>query len=102
MAKPTGKLPQNPYQHIDFTAYIRMGRGSNGLNQTSLNPPTHTGWNSGSLNRRRNQYRETKVNVRVGPFDLAVTGDYLSLPSDNLNIQYYGFGGYSSLRVLEN
>ena len=93
--KPTrGKLPQNPYQHIDFTAYtLEWGEVQLGLNQTSIGilPRTQVGTQV-LLNVVGVNNVNAKVNLlRVGPFDLAVTGDYLSLPSDNLNIQYYRF-----------
>ena len=104
--KPTrGKLPQNPYQHVDFTAYtLEWGEIQLGLNQTSIGilPRTQVGTQV-LLNAVGIYNANAKINLlRVGPFDLALTGDYLTLPSDNLQIQYYGIGGYSSLRVLEN
>ena len=52
------------------------------------------------------QNANVKVNaLRLGPVDLAITGDYLNLaPTDDqsLNIQYFGVGGYGSFRILDN
>ena len=107
--EPTrGKLPQNPYQHVDFTAYtLEWGEIQAGLNRSSLGilPRTQLGtqvplWALGIQNAN------LKVNaLRMGPVDLALTGDYLNLsPSDtaSLSIQYYGVGGYGSFRILDN
>lgn len=104
--KPSrGKLPQNPYQHIDFTAYtLEFGEVQLGINRTTVGilPRTQIGtqlplWALGISNVN------AKANIlRLGPFDLAITGNYLNLPSANMTIQYYGFGGYGSLRLMEN
>ena len=104
--KPSrGKLPQNPYQHIDFTAYtLEFGEVQVGLNRTTVGilPRTQLGtqlplWALGISNVN------AKANIlRLGPFDLAITGNYLNLPSANMTIQYYGVGGYGSLRLMEN
>lgn len=107
--EPTrGKLPQNPYQHVDFTAYtLEWGEFQAGLNRSSLGvlPRTQLGtqiplWALGIQNAN------LKVNaLRMGPVDLAITGDYLRLsPVDeaSLSIGYYGIGGYGSFRVLDN
>jgi hypothetical protein len=107
--QPTrGKLPQNPYQHVDFTAYtLEWGELQAGLNRSSLGilPRTQIGtqvplWALGLQNVN------AKVNVlRVGPLDLAITGDYLSLDQaggDGLNIQYYGIGAYTSFRIVDS
>ena len=107
--QPTrGKLPQNPYQHVDFTAYtLEWGELQAGLNRSTIGilPRTQIGtqvplWALGIQNAN------VKVNaLRLGPIDLAVTGDYLNLAptaDQSLNIRYYGVGGYGSFRILDN
>ncbi len=107
--QPTrGKLPQNPYQHVDFTAYtLEWGEIQAGLNRSTIGvlPRTQVGtqiplWGLGIQNAN------AKVNaLRMGPVDLAITGNYMSLSPSNegdLSIQYYGVGGYGSLRLLDN
>ena len=107
--QPTrGKLPQNPYQHVDFTAYtLEWGELQAGLNRSTIGilPRTQIGtqvplWALGVQNAN------LKVNaLRLGPVDLAITGDYLNLAptaDQSLNIQYYGVGGYGSFRILDN
>lgn len=107
--QPTrGKLPQNPYQHIDFTAYtLEWGEVQAGLNRSSVGilPRTQVGtqiplWLLGVQNVN------AKVNaVRLGPVDLALTGNYIKLaptPEQSLSIQYYGVGGYGSFRIVDN
>ena len=104
--KPSrGKLPQNPYQHVDFTAYtLEWGEVQLGLNRSSLGilPRTQIStqvplWALGVNNV------SGKVNLlRAGPFDLAITGNYLSLPSNNFAIQYSGVGAFGSLRLTDN
>ena len=107
-----GKLPQNPYQHTDFTAYtLEWGEIQLGLNQNSIGilPRTQIGTQV-PLNIIGIYNANIKVNaLRSGPFDLALTGDYLTLPSTNdqfdtdyFDIDYYGFGAFGSLRILEN
>ena len=107
--QPTrGKLPQNPYQHVDFTAYtLEWGELQAGLNRSTIGilPRTQVGtqvplWALGIQNAN------LKVNaLRLGPVDLAITGDYLNLApttDQSLNISYYGVGGYGSFRILDN
>jgi hypothetical protein len=100
-----GKLPQNPYQHTDFTAYtLEWGEIQLGLNQNSIGilPRTQIGTQV-PLNIIGIYNANIKVNaLRAGPFDLAITGNYLTLPSEDISVQYYGVGGYGSLRVLDN
>lgn len=107
--QPTrGKLPQNPYQHIDFTAYtLEWGEVQAGLNRSSIGilPRTQIGTQV-PLWLLNIQNVNAKVNLlRLGPIDVALTGNYLSLnpASDGeLSIQYYGVGAYSSFRILDN
>lgn len=107
--QPTrGKLPQNPYQHVDFTAYtLEWGEVQAGLNRSTVGilPRTQVGtqvplWILGVQNVN------VKVNaVRLGPVDLALTGNYIKLaptPEQSLSIQYYGVGGYGSFRIIDN
>ena len=92
--EPTrGKLPQNPYQHVDFTAYtLEWGELQAGLNRSSVGilPRTQVGtqvplWALGIQNAN------LKVNaLRIGPVDLAVTGDYLNLaPLDEESLIFH-------------
>lgn len=107
--QPTrGKLPQNPYQHIDFTAYtLEWGEVQAGLNRSSIGilPRTQIGTQV-PLWLLNIQNANAKVNLlRLGPVDVALTGNYLSLnptSEGELSIQYYGLGGYSSFRILDN
>ena len=107
--EPTrGKLPQNPYQHVDFTAYtLEWGEIQAGLNRSTIGilPRTQIGtqiplWALGIQNVN------AKVNaLRLGPVDLAITGNYLNLAptaDQSLNIRYYAVGGYGSFRILDN
>ena len=79
---------------MDFTAYtLEWGELQAGLNRSTIGilPRTQVGtqvplWALGIQNAN------VKVNaLRLGPIDLAITGDYLNLLTDqSLNIQYYG------------
>ena len=107
--QPTrGKLPQNPYQHIDFTAYtLEWGEVQAGLNRSSIGilPRTQVGTQV-PLWLLNIQNANAKVNLlRLGPVDVALTGNYLSLNPEaegGLSIQYYGVGAHSSFRILDN
>ena len=108
--KPTrGKLPQNPYQHIDFTAYtLEWGEMQLGLNSAiGIAPRTQIG-SQLILNAIGIYNGNAKINlIRLDRLDLAITGTYLTVPGDpdvsgDLSIDYYGAGLYSSLQLLEN
>ena len=97
------RFEQNPYQHVDFTSYtLEWGEVQLGFNSMNVGvlPRTQIGtrpllWATGLQNA------SAKTNVaRVGAWDLAVNGSWLSLPSNEFKITYLGGGISNSLRIL--
>lgn len=98
------KFPQNPYQHVDFTAYsLEWGEALLGLNtlQIGILPRTQIGakpllWLVGLQNA------DAKINaIRLGPVDFAIQGSYLGLASPEFPTSNIGAGATASLQILQ-
>jgi hypothetical protein len=98
------RFEQNPYLHVDFTSYcLEWGEVQVGLNtlKAGVLPRTQIGtsipmWAIGLQNF------DAKVNlVRIGPFDLALEGNGISLPTPDFRMSLVGGGLSTSVRILE-
>jgi len=97
------RLPNNPYQHTDFTAYtlefgeVRLGLASI---RAGVAPRTQVGTVPaalavGALNGH------AKVDLlRVGPVDLAATGAAYSFAHEDFSARNLQAGGVTSVRVM--
>ena len=101
--RPTPKnLPQNPYGHVDFTAYtLEWGEVQVGLSNihAGILPRVQVG-TSPALNAIGLLNGNAKVNLlRLGPVDLAAKGDHFRLPVGEMAGDYTALGGTMSLQI---
>ena len=98
------RFEQNPYLHVDFTAYsLEWGEYQIGLNNVKVGvlPRTQVGtsipmWVLGLKNF------DAKINlVRLGPFDLALDGNWLDMATPDFNMGYISGGLNTSIRITE-
>jgi len=98
------RFEQNPYLHVDFSAYcLEWGEFQLGLStvKAGLLPKTQVGtsiplWAVGLQNV------DAKINLlRYGAFDLALDGNWLSLPTDDFRMSFLGGGLNTSIRIME-
>ena len=98
------RFPQNPYQHVDFTAYsLEWGEALLGLNtlQIGILPRTQIGakpllWLAGIQNV------DAKVNaIRLGPVDIGLQGNYLELASSEFPTSNIGGSAIASVQILQ-
>ena len=99
------RFDQNPYLHVDFTSYcLEWGEFQVGLNtlKAGILPRTQVGtsipmWIIGLQNF------DAKVNLlRIGAFDFAIEGNYLSLPTtSSFRMSLMGGGLSTSVRIIE-
>jgi hypothetical protein len=103
--RPSPKnLPQNPYGHIDFTAYsLEWGEVQVGLANihAGILPRVQVG-TSVPLNAIGVYNGTAKINLlRLGPVDLAARGDHYRYPMGELKGDYTAAGATMSVRVLK-
>lgn len=100
----TKRLPQDPYLHVDFTAYtLEWGEFQTGLNnlQVGVLPRTQVGVRPLMLGLGLpNASLKTNL-ARIKKFDFALTGSFIRLPTDSFNAQYSGAGAMISIRTTE-
>lgn len=96
-------LPQNPYGHVDFTAYaLEWGEVQVGLANihAGILPRVQLG-TSPMLNAIGLYNGTAKVNLlRLGPVDLAARADHYRYPLGDMKGDYTAAGGTLSTRIL--
>jgi len=97
------RLPQNPYGHVDFTAYtLEWGEARLGLAsmQAGVLPRTQVG-TAPALLALGVQNLSAKVNpLRLGPVDLSVDGHHYRLPLGDFTASKSGWGNTLSVQVV--
>ena len=100
----TKRLPQDPYLHVDFTAYtLEWGEFQTGINnlQIGILPRTQVGVRPLMLGLGLPN-ASLKANIaRFKAFDFAVTGSFISLPTESFSAQYQGAGAMFSVRAAD-
>lgn len=95
-------LPQNPYGHVDFTAYtLEWGEVQVGLANihAGLLPRVQVG-TSPLLNTIGLYNANAKINLmRLGRVDLAARGDHFRYPVGEMKGDYTALGGTMSLQI---
>jgi hypothetical protein len=102
--RPSPKnLPQNPYGHVDFTAYsLEWGEVQVGLANihAGILPRVQVG-TSPLLNAAGLYNGNAKINLlRLGPVDLAAKADHYRYPVGEMRGDYTAMGGTMSVRIL--
>ena len=97
-------LPQNPYGHIDFTAYaLEWGEVQVGLANihAGILPRVQVG-TSPLLNAIGLYNGNAKINLlRLGPVDVAAKADHYRYPVGDMRGDYTALGGTMSMRILK-
>lgn len=100
----TKRLPQDPYLHVDFTAYtLEWGEFQTGINnlQIGVLPRTQVGVRPLMLGLGLPN-ASLKANVaRFKAFDFALTGSFIRLPTESFSAQYSGGGAMFSIRAAD-